>query len=630
MAAALISKIVVFKMSLKILNELEKNSKNQELLFDISSHSSESAGRVCATATAKTTTSAVCHITVPLPSPITKSHYQVQPSGTLQLMIHNVFFFFPHHQTPKNKFSFVKSTLHLIKMFNKIVHFSQILGLVRPPVYSMGAPPYHHQYTYLDPIWHSPLSLPPNILPWITSPSPSQHGSAYPSSIQSSPAILSNFPTFSSPASRAPPGYPGYQPLPHNAIVTPGPKQNISSLTTDSMTSERRSPINSATNKRALKSDHVKKPLNAFMIFMKAKRNDVMGEFSLKESAAINQLLGKKWHALTREEQSEYYEKAKQAREQHMILYPNWSARENYVAAGKKKRKKKDKNADGKTKVKGERWKIALVPKSAEPDLENYKKRIGVRLASKRKKKCTRYTDGLDYNDSEVGSVGESPTPTPESFGDSDNNQELNNLTSPSSVPTNIDSHPPSTITSRIVNGTLNPNDINHPLSVSQLTSQSHHHSSSVQSQNDSQSPLSSPLSLPSPISNCRASNSSTITNQIMALTFENDFGNMAIVSVLDEAHSGRLILGHFFDHCWLHVTNNTKNVGFQGANFWLVYQHKPVTSSSSKGKKLRGVKSHDLGDQWKDPFLEITLSPNFDFYKSMVAVAVWYVAPFC
>ncbi|KAG1714573.1 CLIP-associating protein 1 [Nymphon striatum] len=35
MAAALISKIVVFKISFKILNELEKNSKNQELLFDI-------------------------------------------------------------------------------------------------------------------------------------------------------------------------------------------------------------------------------------------------------------------------------------------------------------------------------------------------------------------------------------------------------------------------------------------------------------------------------------------------------------------------------------------------------------------------------------------------------------------
>ncbi|KAG1699828.1 hypothetical protein GQR58_005412 [Nymphon striatum] len=35
MAAALLSKIVVFKMSLKILNELEKNSNNQELLFDI-------------------------------------------------------------------------------------------------------------------------------------------------------------------------------------------------------------------------------------------------------------------------------------------------------------------------------------------------------------------------------------------------------------------------------------------------------------------------------------------------------------------------------------------------------------------------------------------------------------------
>ena len=41
------------------------------------------------------------------------------------------------------------------------------------------------------------------------------------------------------------------------------------------------------------KKPHVKKPLNAFMLFMREKRADVMKECSLKESAAINQILGK-------------------------------------------------------------------------------------------------------------------------------------------------------------------------------------------------------------------------------------------------------------------------------------------------------------------------------------------------
>ena len=37
-------------------------------------------------------------------------------------------------------------------------------------------------------------------------------------------------------------------------------------------------------------------------------RPKVVAECTLKESAAINQILGRKWHALTREEQAKYYE----------------------------------------------------------------------------------------------------------------------------------------------------------------------------------------------------------------------------------------------------------------------------------------------------------------------------------
>ena len=42
------------------------------------------------------------------------------------------------------------------------------------------------------------------------------------------------------------------------------------------------------------KRPYVKKPLNAFMLFMKEQRAKVIQEGTLKESAAINQILGRK------------------------------------------------------------------------------------------------------------------------------------------------------------------------------------------------------------------------------------------------------------------------------------------------------------------------------------------------
>ncbi|XP_059823819.1 transcription factor 7-like 1-A isoform X3 [Hypanus sabinus] len=85
---------------------------------------------------------------------------------------------------------------------------------------------------------------------------------------------------------------------------------------------------------------HIKKPLNAFMLYMKEMRAKVVAECTLKESAAINQILGRKWHALTREEQSKYYELARKERQLHSQLYPGWSARDNY---GKRKKRKRGK-----------------------------------------------------------------------------------------------------------------------------------------------------------------------------------------------------------------------------------------------------------------------------------------------
>ncbi|XP_076615102.1 transcription factor 7-like 1-B [Chaetodon auriga] len=89
------------------------------------------------------------------------------------------------------------------------------------------------------------------------------------------------------------------------------------------------------------KKPHIKKPLNAFMLYMREERPKVVAQCKVKESATINQILGQRWHSLTKEEQAKYYELARKERLLHSKLYPGWSARDNY---GKKKKRKRTKS----------------------------------------------------------------------------------------------------------------------------------------------------------------------------------------------------------------------------------------------------------------------------------------------
>ncbi|KAG1954961.1 transcription factor 7-like [Pimephales promelas] len=128
--------------------------------------------------------------------------------------------------------------------------------------------------------------------------------------------------------------------IPHPAIVTPNVKQESSHSDIGSLNSTKHQDAKKEEEKK--KQPHIKKPLNAFMLYMKEMRAKVVAECTLKESAAINQILGRRWHALSREEQAKYYELARKERQLHMQLYPGWSARDNY---GKKKKRKREKQA---------------------------------------------------------------------------------------------------------------------------------------------------------------------------------------------------------------------------------------------------------------------------------------------
>uniref|UniRef100_A0A8C2XDI7 Transcription factor 7 like 1 n=1 Tax=Cyclopterus lumpus TaxID=8103 RepID=A0A8C2XDI7_CYCLU len=142
--------------------------------------------------------------------------------------------------------------------------------------------------------------------------------------------------------------------IPHPAIVSPAIKQEPCDM---SPSMHAKSPV--PPKKEEDKRPHIKKPLNAFMLYMKEMRAKVVAECTLKESAAINQILGRRWHSLSREEQAKYYELARKERQLHSQLYPGWSARDNY---GKRKKRKRDNKPDSKPEGKGKKQCVQYLP----------------------------------------------------------------------------------------------------------------------------------------------------------------------------------------------------------------------------------------------------------------------------
>ncbi|XP_055690337.1 protein pangolin, isoforms A/H/I/S isoform X5 [Lutzomyia longipalpis] len=373
------------------------------------------------------------------------------------------------------------------------------IGLTRPAIYSF--PTSQYAYPMLSPdmsqvaSWHTPSVY----------SAASGFRSPYPSSLPINTSLSSDFSFRFSPTSLLPSVHtpPHHVLNSHPAIVTPGPKQEVTQDTNhryrsvDQKSIGASSSVSGATSGGATstpdgkdanekKKPHIKKPLNAFMLYMKEMRAKVVAECTLKESAAINQILGRRWHSLSRDEQSKYYEKARQERQLHMELYPGWSARDNYGYGSKKKKRKKDRSpAD-----------------SGGNNMKKCRARFGLDQQNqwckpcRRKKKCIKYmeTEGeesadvdntmSDDNLGSCGSVEDAKTPDDDTESLSLSSpgclSGLSSLQSPSaslaSPLTLIASPGPRNGSPREEARPLrspvgaNPRDANNPLSVNQLT----------------------------------------------------------------------------------------------------------------------------------------------------------------
>ncbi|XP_034566368.1 transcription factor 7-like 1-B isoform X2 [Notolabrus celidotus] len=75
---------------------------------------------------------------------------------------------------------------------------------------------------------------------------------------------------------------------------------------------------------------YIKKPLNAFMLFLKEMRTKIVAEHDFKNCSAFNTSMGKMWQALSESEKDKYYKQSDIERHLHSQQHPSWTCNKNY------------------------------------------------------------------------------------------------------------------------------------------------------------------------------------------------------------------------------------------------------------------------------------------------------------
>lgn len=88
-----------------------------------------------------------------------------------------------------------------------------------------------------------------------------------------------------------------------------------------------------ASSPLTTKQQHIKRPMNPFMIFGQEQRSILQRLHPKEPNSTISCLIGQAWHALSVTDRSVYVEKAKQFKEEHQQKYPTYK----YVPAKRRR-----------------------------------------------------------------------------------------------------------------------------------------------------------------------------------------------------------------------------------------------------------------------------------------------------